>query len=182
MRRQDNQLQRMVTDANKAGISISTALGAQQQAPVQVSIPGHGTRRAGTAAQRANVDMGDVTMRTQIRNAQQIQLDTNMVNKSKADADTAFYDMLLKKQEWEKSRNPSVPELPNRHYLYYDNTKEAIEHYNSGGYVRPAGAELEMPFIETYYETFNPRLRPSERDLKYDAEQYYYNNGLGIAP
>ena len=184
MRRDDNKLQRFVQDANKAGVSISTALGAAPSTPVQVSIPGHGTRRAGTAAQKQNVDMGSVNMQIGTkRNETALQTDIHNLHRTRADADYAFYRMLKEKQDWERSRGPAVPETPpNRYELYTDNTKEAIKHQQSGGYVMPTGAQWELPQSMGGYEFSRPYWKPGDEKPSYDAEQHYYNNGLGIAP
>lgn len=181
-RRDDNKLQRLVADANKAGISISTALGAAPSTPVSVSIPGHGTRVAGTAKAK---QMPSSNLQITPQDVVSMEQQSNITNRTKAEADYAFFRMLNEKEKWEQSRAKAqqgdIPEnLPNRYQLYYDNTKEAIEHYQNDGYVMPTGAQWELPQTLGGYEYFRPYTKPGKS--RYDAEQHYYNNGLGIAP
>lgn len=183
--RQDNQIQRMVNDANKAGVSLSTALGAAPSAPVSVSIPGHGTRRVGTASARAPSMQGAPEFTIDMQQ-QQSEQNNNITNRTKAEADLAFFKMLNEKHKWEQNRanalHGDVPDqLPNRYELYTDNTKEAINHHRSGGYVMPTGAQWELPQTMGGYEFSRPYWKQNGNPA-YNAEDYYYNNGLGIAP
>lgn len=184
MRRDDNKLQRLVADANKAGVSISTALGAAPSSPVQVSIPGHGTRRAGTANAKAMPQSQMSINPNSEQTEAQKHLTVSALNQSRADADYAFYRMLNEKGRWEKSRADAnaLPELPNRYEFYRDNTKEAIEHYQKGGYVLPSGASMELPETLGGYNYFRPYVKQNGKENHYKAEDYYYNDGLGIAP
>ena len=177
--RDDNKIQRLVKDANNAGVSISTALGANPSAPVQVSIPGHGTRVAGTARAQPIPQA-----QAQISPAQQ-HATVSQLNRDRADADFAFYRMLNEKARWEKSRADAhaPPEAyPNRYEFYTDNTKEAIKHYQNGGYVLPAGSSMELPESFGLYNYSRPYVKQSGEEKYYKGEDYFYNNGLGIAP
>lgn len=184
-RRDDNKLQRFVTDANKAGISISTALGANPSSPVQVSIPGHGTRVAGTAKTK-QIPRSNMQVTPQAAATEQT---ANITNRTRAEADLAFYRMLNEKAKWEQSRNPiqDIPEaLPNRYDLYLDNTIDAIRHYKQGGYVLPTGAQWELPQSMGAVEWARPYAKQDKRSQEKINNYLKYlesvNNTGDIAP
>lgn len=172
----DNYLKKMISDADSLGISRAMALGAGTGAsPITVGIPGNGSRVSGNAY-RAKIP--EMQMNLQQRNI--TEMTVNQTNKSRADADYAYYRMLNEKEKWEKSKLPESPQPMNpRFELMENNIDAAARHYQSGGYVRPWNAEVEMPILENYMEYFAPYVKPTS---PYDAEDYYYNNGMGIAP
>lgn len=181
MERDDNKLQRLVKDANAAGISISTALGAPGSTPISAQIPGmpgHGTRVAGNAKQidtsgllKAQVQMGVA------KSAQELEAFSYDINRKRFDSDFAFYRMLQEKAKWEASRNPEQPQLPNRYDLYRNNYDEAVEHVNKGGWAIPAGASMEMPETIGGYYFMKPY---GDSTITHDIPNFFNNNSGGF--
>lgn len=88
---QENRLQNLVKDAEAAGISVSTALGAAPASPVTVGIPGSTTKRVASnqysnpLAGSSSLQIAEATVRT--NNA--------VARKTEAEADKAELDNLV---------------------------------------------------------------------------------------
>lgn len=170
--REDNRFQRLVADANKAGISVTTALGAGGSTPVSVGIPGHtgkriaGNRigRNGTGAIRAEMEFANQVTRKHAHDSaleQQFQ------------ADLAYWRSKQAETDYWKSQKDAP--LPKKYTLYDDNTEEARKHISSGGYVIPTGASMELPESIGAYQYGVPYWK-EENFMNFDPSRSRYPN------
>jgi len=140
--REDSRFQRMLADANKAGISLSTALGAGGATPTTVGIPGHsGTRVMGN--QRGPSMRGAMAAEFAFANAMTKKMQHDSALEQQFQADLAYWNSKQAEQDYAKSSQNSP--LPKKYLLYDNNLDEAQRHIRSGGFVIPNGASMELP-------------------------------------
>lgn len=167
----DNQYEKLVNDANKAGISITTALGSAGATPPSVGIPGQTTKRV--SGNKHNNITADVQMKV-INDAQAKLLQAQGVNAYHQ----ASLNMWRAANEKKKNQGIGQNELPKKYDLYQDNTEEAKAHIRNGGFAVPSGASMELPESIGAYHFGKPYI--TEED--FTLQPNYNNVDTGIAP
>lgn len=176
-KREDNRIQRLVNDANKAGVSINTALGAAGSSPITAQIPGHTSKRVGG---NANTISPSVVASLQKTSETQKSIENSTALEQQFRADIAYWD--AKKRELEYNRSVDGSVYPKKYMLYEDNMKEAQEHIRRGGFVIPAGASMELPESIGAYQFGKPYATEEDFLQRMDERKNPNRYKIGISP
>lgn len=171
-----NQFQNLVRDANKAGISISTALGASGSSPISTSIPGHSGKTVAGNSYAKNYS-GKAMMDMDVIGQSQKTLMYNQALEQQFQADLAYWNS--KQAELDYNLSTGSP-YPKKYQLYDDNIDEARKWIKNGGFVVPHGASMELPESIGAYHFGKPYVTPE--DLKQDLSDNPNRYKIGVMP